>query len=338
MKRKIILGVGIVVGLLVVCVAGFVAWVKANANPTFEFPPTGLVASTDPAVIAEGEYLFHGPMHCTACHDSSYDLAMQRKAGERVDPIGGMEWDMGPLGKPVSANLTSDKATGLGGKSDEHIARILKHGVGEDGKLRVFMALATAPLMDREIVALLSYLRTLPPKEHQVAEEQWGLMGEALIAFGAFKPKFMPPAAYVAPGAEPEVKRGEYLATGPALCVACHSPYDFMDQMKLKGELFSGCFAPDPGKKDPSLEVCPPNLTPHETAGHITKWTEDQFVARFKSGIFTSPDTSMPWMNFSSMTEVDIRSIYRYLRALPPSARVTGAPIRKVGSFEMPES
>ena len=27
----------------------------------------------------------------------------------------------------------------------------------------------------------------------------------------------------------------------------------------------------------------PPNLTPHATTGHITKWTEDQFLTRFRA-------------------------------------------------------
>lgn len=337
MKRKLLIALGALVGLLALLVGGLVACAKFKGDPTFEVANTGLRASTDPALIAEGEYLFHGPMHCTACHDSSKDAAFARKAGEKVEPIGGMEWDMGPLGRPVSANLTSDKATGLGGKSDEHIARVLKYGVGEDGKLRIFMALAVASVTDREIVALLSYVRTLPPKEHKVPPEEIGIMGRLMIAFGAFKPKFMPAASYVAASDSADPKRGEYLANGPALCFGCHSPYDFMDGMKLKGEKFSGCLEAERGHEDPKVEVCPPNLTPHPTAGHITAWTEDQFVARFKSGAYSSKDSPMPWTNFSNMTDNDLRSIYQYLRALPPSARTSGPPIRPVGSFKMPK-
>ena len=46
----------------------------------------------------------------------------------------------------------------------------------------------------------------------------------------------------------------------------------------------------------------------------------------------------MPWFNYSNMTETDLRSIYRYLRSLPPSDRNSGPPMRAVGSFEMPEA
>src|SRR3954467_838505 len=102
MARKILLGVGVFVGLLVLVVLGAAGFAKVRGTRTFEVANTGLRASSDPAVIAEGEYLFHGPMHCTACHDESKAVAFQRKAGEKVTPIGGMSWDMGPMGRPVS--------------------------------------------------------------------------------------------------------------------------------------------------------------------------------------------------------------------------------------------
>lgn len=336
-RRTLLTVAGSVIGLLFCASTGTVAFAKLRGNPVFALPDTGLKASSDPAVIAEGEYLFHGPMHCTACHDTSKEVSFTRKPGEKVEAIGGMSWDMGPMGRPVSANLTSDVETGLGGKSDEHIARVLKYGVGEDGRLRSFMAIAVAPVTDREVLALLSYVRTLAPKAHRVDEERWGLMAELLVALGKFAPKTLAPAPYVAPAAEPTIERGSYLANGPALCGMCHSPRDFMDGMALKGEAFSGCFVAEPGHDDTSIEVCAPNLTPHPKAGHIADWPEDAFVARFQSGKFTSTESPMPWANFANMTEGDLRSIYRYLRSVPASARTPGPPVRKVGSFTMPE-
>lgn len=336
MRRKLLIGLGAVIGVFGCALAGVVGFAKAKGDPVFELPATGLKASADPAVIAEGEYLFHGPMHCTACHDTSKEAAFARKAGEKVEPLGGMVWEMGPMGRPVSANLTSDPATGIGAKSDEHLARVIKYGVGDDGKLRLFMALAVATVTDRELVALLSYLRTLPPREHRVEAEQSGLLGELLVALGKISPRTRAPVPYVAAAEGPTVERGSYLANGPALCAACHSPMDFLDGMALKGDLFSGCFEPEPGHEDTTLEICPPNLTPHPTAGFITSWTEDVFVARFKSGASTSKESPMPWTNFSNMTDDDLRSIYRYLRTLPQSARNPGPPVRKAGSFTMP--
>ncbi len=84
--------------------------------------------------------------------------------------------------------------------------------------------------------------------------------------------------------------------------------------------------------------MCAPNLTPHPKAGHLNPWTEEQFVSRFKSGAFTHKESPMPWANFSNLTETDVRSLFQYLRSLPPSARESGPPIRNIGVFKMPKT
>jgi hypothetical protein len=45
--------------------------------------------------------------------------------------------------------------------------------------------------------------------------------------------------------------------------------------------------------------------------------TEDQFVARFRQGRII-PGSPMPWQAFSRLAEDDLRSIYRYLKSVPP--------------------
>ena len=37
-----------------------------------EIPVPDVRASTDPTVIARGEYLVYGPSHCVQCHASSF--------------------------------------------------------------------------------------------------------------------------------------------------------------------------------------------------------------------------------------------------------------------------
>ncbi len=41
----------------------------------------------------------------------------------------------------------------------------------------------------------------------------------------------------------------------------------------------------------------------------------------------------MPWENFKTMTDVDLKSVYRYLRTLPPVKNTLGPSHRKKGSF-----
>jgi hypothetical protein len=57
--------------------------------------------------------------------------------------------------------------------------------------------------------------------------------------------------------------------------------------------------------------------------GRITRWTEDQFVARFRQGRLLE-DSPMPWGALRNMSEDDLRSIYRYLRTVKAVRNETG--------------
>ncbi|HEY5415546.1 MAG TPA: hypothetical protein VIK41_12005, partial [Gemmatimonadaceae bacterium] len=60
--------------------------------------------------------------------------------------------------------------------------------------------------------------------------------------------------------------------------------------------------------------------------GRLGKMTEDQFVARFRQGRVI-PGSPMPWQAFSRIAEDDLRSIYRYLKSIPPVKRDNGPPV-----------
>ena len=77
------------------------------------------------------------------------------------------------------------------------------------------------------------------------------------------------------------------------------------------------------------MEIMAPNLTSHPT-GRSGQMSEDAFVSRFRDprGVEHSP---MPWENYRQMTDDDLRSIYRFLRSLPPVDRDTGPTYREAG-------
>ena len=77
-------------------------------------------------------------------------------------------------------------------------------------------------------------------------------------------------------------------------------------------------------------EFAAPNLTSDPKTGLTGKLSEDQFIARFRHGrVYPAP--LMPWENLSRMSESDQRSIYRYLRSLPPIEREVGPSYRDRG-------
>ena len=77
------------------------------------------------------------------------------------------------------------------------------------------------------------------------------------------------------------------------------------------------------------MEFVAPNLTshPHGVTGTLD---EDAFVVRLGAGR-VHVSSIMPWEGVSRMTEADMRSVYRFLRTLPPVDIDRGPSYREIG-------
>jgi len=327
-KKAALGAAGLAATALVVVGAG-VIWTVSTFDSRMSFPDTpepAVTASTDPAVIERGRYLVHGPAHCSSCH-SATDRAKPQEV--RSHPLsGGLEFAMGPIATTWSANLTSDPETGLGALTDGQIARTIRTGVTHDGSLSIFMRTSIAIPSDEDLVAIVSYLRTLPPVPNAVPKGEAYVMGKLMFSMIALSPRATPPPVHVPESAEPSVARGEYLANNVALCVGCHSPFD-MSTFEPIPPLGSGGVVEASHGEDHDMEFAPPNLTSHPT-GITGKLSEDEFIARIGRGRAYA-SSIMPWENFQDTSEADLRSIYRYLATLPPVDHDTGPTYRKVG-------
>lgn len=309
MKRLIKrIAIGTVVTLILGTTALAVA-VVLRENRTFDRPYPEIAASTDPAVIARGKYLVTGPAHCVTCHATP---GTPHSAEPHL--TGGFAFTL-PIGTVYSRNITPDPTTGIGRYSDREIARVLRYGVKPDGRAMMpFMPFAN--LADDDLVAVISYLRSRPPVEHAVPESDYNVLGRAAKAF-LLEPTgpIGTPPAHAPTG--PSIERGRYLATTVANCNGCHTRRSLKSGEQL-GVTFAGGMELE-SHYEPGTKFVTPNLTPDEKTGHITKWTEDQFVARFKAGVASA--SPMPWDAFSTMSDDDLRSLYRFLRSLPPARK-----------------
>ena len=321
MIRKVL--IGIAVGLAIIFV-GFFAFINMRWDRTFEAPLPAISARTDSAVIARGRYLVYGPAHCAACHVAPADQA-GLAAGQQPPLSGGFVFDI-PPGKFHTPNLTPDSATGIGRRSDGELARILRHGVRADGRSAVpFMEAQDAS--DEDLTALISFLRSQPAVQNEVPAHELTLLGKMVMSFmiKPVGPKATPPARTPA---EVGVERGRYMANGLASCVGCHTERSMVSGA-FTGPAFAGG-GPMEDHEDPKQEFVPPNLTPDSATGRITSWTEETFVARFRSpGVYAG--SPMPWSFFNRSSDEDLKSIYRYLKSLAPVQRETGPSARPKG-------
>ena len=83
--------------MAVFALAGLAVYVARTWNRTYDAPLPEVRVSTDPAVLARGEYLIYGPAHCVECHGSS-DALEKLTEGVKVPLSGGLRLAMGPLG------------------------------------------------------------------------------------------------------------------------------------------------------------------------------------------------------------------------------------------------
>jgi mono/diheme cytochrome c family protein len=290
--KRFVIGVAVV---LVLAVSTVAIAVVARENRTFDAPYPDLHASTDPAVIARGQYLATGPAHCTACHGD--DLA------------GGLAFEL-PIGTVYARNLTP---AGIGRYTDPEIARALRYGVHPSGRAMLpFMPFAD--MTDEDLTAVISYLRTRPVVDRAVPASRFSWLGRAAKAF-VLVPKgpTRAPRAQVERG--PTADYGAYLANTIANCTGCHTRRN-QRTGKQEGIAFAGGMTVE-SHDEPGITFVTPNLTPDPASGHIYAWSEDVFVARFRNAVPTA--SPMPWGAFHNMTDDDLRALYRYLRSLPPA-------------------
>jgi mono/diheme cytochrome c family protein len=289
---------------------------------TFDRHVAAPAASTDPAVLARGHYIVYGPGRCADCH--SADGTRERlNRGEDV-PLTGGSGENTYLGSWAAPNLTPDSATGLGRVSASQFARMMRHGINREGHIALPFMDAFADLTDADLVAVWSYLSALPPQPGVAPRATVNLLGKIALAWfiDPYAPT-RPTLADLTPAPTPEY--GQYVAEALAGCGACHTARN-LQTGEYTSPRFSGGLS-FKSRLDPASMYVSPNLTPDAETGHITRWTEDQFLHRFRSVPFRT-DSPMPWAGFQRMTDVDLRAIYRYLRSLPPARHDVGPSVQ----------
>jgi hypothetical protein len=146
------------------------------------------------------------------------------------------------------------------------------------------------------------------------------------------------------------VKKGELFVTA-GLCNDCHTPWKFNREMGAPSPDFTRLLSGHPeGAPDPrgklgagDMAIIGPtftsfalpfgvaysmNLTPDIETG-IGAWTEEQFVALFRTG--KHPDgravvPPMPWAMIAYRSDEDLKAMFAYLQSIPPIRNKVPAP------------
>lgn len=307
MIKKILKWTGIV---LLVLIAGISVTVAARQHLHYDAPYPNIKASQDSATITHGKHLVLGAAHCVACHSTSKNADSLVRAGADVPLSGGYQFKFA-LGTFYTSNITPDSATGIGRYSDRELARALRHGIGRSGEsLLPFMKYQN--MSDDDIRDVISYLRSTRPVRNKVPDNNVTIMGNVVKAF-LLKP--VGPSGNVPHTVTPDTTAvyGKYLVTKITQCAGCHSQHDGVGN--VVGAEFAG--GSPMARAGSNVELTPPNLTT-DSSSRIFSWSQRDFIKRFRMGR-VNPYSEMPWPSYSTMSDVELKAVYNYLKTIKPA-------------------
>lgn len=309
MIKKILKWTGIV---LLVLVVGIAIAVATRQNLTYDAPYPTITLSTDSATLARGEYLVYGPGHCAECHGdmSKFDA---KERGEKIPLSGGKVFKL-PVGVVYAPNITPNKENGVGSIETKALARALRYGVKPDGTV-LFDFMPFHNTSDADLSAIFSYLKTIPAVDNKVPQLSLNILGMIVKAF-MIEPAGPTMEVPKAVSEDTTIDYGKYLANSVANCRGCHTQRDLMTGAFI-GPDYAGGFEMPSAIDEQHYKCVTPNLTPDPETGHLTGWTEETFIKRFRMGKLIK-HSEMPWGPFSRMSDNNLKAIYRYLQTVKP--------------------
>jgi mono/diheme cytochrome c family protein len=324
--KRLLKWVGRLVTVLVFLVVVLGVYVELAWDKPDSRPAPRMTAPRDSATVVRGEYIFKHAWQCWGCHAATGDGNAAPSGGQRFDLR-----SVGPgFGVYYSRNLTPDSATGLGAWTDGEIVQAIREGIRRDR--HVLFPLMPIDwlkgLSDQDVLAVVAYIRSLPPVRNPVPERDASFIAKALMAFNVIKPIAPITAPVFAPPSGRTVEYGRYVASNLAGCADCHSPRNLQNGEFYPDSLFAGgsiAFGKDEG--DPVFAYAR-NLRPERATGEH-EWTEEEFLQAVTAGM--RPDSTvltphMPYAYYKFLSEDDLRAIYVYLRSLSPLRRSVPLP------------
>lgn len=257
-------------------------------------------------LLQRGTYLVRGIVACGNCHTPKGPGGVPIA---NMEMAGGFEIELPHIGKTVTSNITPDKETGIGRWTDQQVITAIREGKRPDGTtigppmpIEMYRGMS-----DRDVRAIVVYLRSLKPVKHVVAKSVYQI---------PLPPAYGPPVKHVAEvSRKDEVAYGHYLASALGHCIECHTPRlkdGRLDMSKVGagGQEFLG----------PTGVVISRNLTPDPQTG-IGHWSDQDIKNAITKGV--RPDGSklappMAFAWFATIKQNDLNAIVAYLRSLKP--------------------
>ena len=311
---KVLRVMGLVVGLLVLAVAGFAAFISARGIPSYAPPKLSLapIAAT-PARVALGEKLVLST--CADCHLNRQTNAL---SGQRLRDI------TPEFGTLYAANITQDQAHGIGRWTDGELVALLRTGIGRDGRFRIVMP-SFVHMSDEDVASIVAFLRSSSPlvrADPMPSHAQEPSFLAKVLVNTVMKPTPVPARPVLAPAPADAVAYGRYLVVGRYKCYDCHSK-DFKTNNALEPEKSAGYLGGGNVLLNLQGQPVPArNLTADPETG-LGDWTEAQFTRAVRYGLAPHGPLAYPMPKYSRLTDEETHALFSYLQTVPKLKNAT---------------
>ncbi len=312
---KFLRPVGLVVGLLLLAVAGFAGFVAVRGIPSYTLPVVAadFRAAPTPERLALGEKLVRAS--CVDCHRNPQTGTLSGQLVADLPP---------EFGHIYAANITRDEAHGIGHWTDGQVAALLRTGIGPDGRYRIVMP-PFPQLADEDLAAIIAFLRSEHPLTQPTAApshaQEPSFLAKALTNT-VMKPMPIPTQPVLVPAPTDSVALGRYLVAGRYKCFACHSA-DFKTNDELVPEHSPGYLGGGNRLLNRQQQiVLSRNLTMDGATG-LGDWDAGQFAQALRFGLSPHGPLAYPMPKYSTMTDSEVRAIWAYLQTVPKLKNAT---------------
>lgn len=306
--KRILKIVGIIVGVFLLLVVGFVGYVQMKGIPTYD-PPQAIELKVDvtPQRVANGQRI--ATLLCMQCHAND-DEKLTGKLMKDVPK---------EFGVIYSKNITHDPQVGIGNWTDGQLLYFLRTGLRADGTYAPPYMPKYPLTADEDLKDIIAWLRSdsfgLEASKEEAPPAEPSLLTK-ILCHTVFGPMPFPKEPIERPDTTDLIKYGEYVADRLIGCFGCHSR-DFKTNNDLTPALSEGYY----GGGNPLLNlegatIPSSNITFDETG--IAKYSETDFVNVVILGKrLDGTAVRYPMVPHYMLTENETRAVYAFLKTVP---------------------